>query len=402
MTKPAIYLDHNATASMRPQARDVMAALLGEPLNASSVHGPGRKARAVIEDARKKIAEALNCFHGEIIFCGSGTEANNLALNQVSGLRLQVSAIEHASVLKAAKQRRPGVGRDIIAVNESGVIDLAALDRALSNPSSCDLIAGSSLADKLDAAVKPQHDGGKYKTLISVMLANNETGVIQPIREVVEIARKYGALVHCDAVQALGKIPLDFSALGVDMMTVSAHKMGGPVGAAALVVRDKLPISPLLLGGGQEKNRRAGTENVAAIAGFAKAVELIDLGHMRQLRNWLDEMEKNISSPFQWGENIIGARALRLPNTSCIAMPGVPSETQLISFDLEGIAVSAGSACTSGRIEPSHVLKAMGVEDALAGTAIRVSGGWNTQETDIKAFARAWKTLYQRTAGRAA
>ena len=351
-----IYLDYNATAPLRPQVIERMSELMAAPSNASSVHSYGRAAKKTLEDARKTIAEAISAFPNEVVFCASGTEANNWALSSQPTRQVLVSAVEHSSILK----RHPGAGRDDnIAVSSDGIIDLNALSAMLSE-----------------------------NMLVSVMLANNETGVIQPIQEIAALCKQRGALLHCDAVQALGKIPLDFTHLGVDMMTISAHKMGGPLGAAALIVRQNLATQPLLMGGGQELGRRAGTENIPAIAGFAQAVELIDLAHMQQLRAWLNELEE--------GAITFGKEAPRLPNTSCIAMPGVSSEVQLMNFDLQHIAISAGSACSSGRIEPSHVLLAMGVDKALAGNAIRVSGGWGTKKAEIDQFKDAWNVLKNR------
>jgi cysteine desulfurase len=349
-----VYLDYNATAPLRPEVTRRMQELLSQPLNPSSVHSFGREAKKHLESARKTLADALSAWPNEIIFTASGTEANSTALCGIPGRRLLVSAVEHISVLQRSETRIP--------VSGEGIIDLAALD--------------AMLADKTPA-------------LVSVMLANNETGVIQPINDVSVICKKHNALLHCDTIQALGKVPVDFGALGCDMMTVSAHKFGGPVGVAALVVRRDLPVTPLLKGGGQELGRRAGTENVAAIAGFTVAVEKIDFGHMRKLRGWLDMMEQQMADVF-------GASAARLPNTSCVAMPGVSNEVQLMDFDLKGFAVSAGSACSSGRIEVSHVLTAMGISKPLASSAIRISGGWATTEDDIKAFTETWQQVQQR------
>jgi len=364
----SIYLDYNATAPVRPEVILRMQALLATPANASSVHRYGREAKKHLEDARKTIADSVAAWPNEIIFTATGTEANAMALRG-TGRRVLVSAVEHSSIL-----RHPGVGRDpmspqasqppafagmTIPVDSNGILNLTALDAILEGP----------------------------PALVSVMLANNETGVIQPIREIAELCKKHGALLHTDAVQALGKIPVDFGALGVDMMTISAHKCGGPVGAAALVVRRDVAITPLFPGG-QELGRRAGTENIPAIAGFAKAVELFDLDHMKKVRGWLDALEE--------GQTVFGKSAPRLPNTSCIVMPGVGNEVQLMDFDLKGFAVSAGSACSSGRIEPSHVLAAMQVPENVAKSAIRVSAGWKTTENDIISFADAWKNTYNR------
>jgi cysteine desulfurase len=339
MRSPAVYLDHNATAPVRPEVIARVAEVLAQPANPSSVHSYGRHAKKILEDSRKTIAEAISAFPNEVIFTACGTEANTLALK---GKKVIASAVEHSSVLKHAAEKIP--------VDANGIVDLAKLDAML---------------------------GGNV--IVSVMLANNETGVIQPIREVHAICKKHGALLHVDAVQALGKMPLEFMG---DMMSIAAHKMGGAVGAAALVVRQDLPIQPLLIGGGQELNRRAGTENLAAIAGFAKAVELIDLSHMKKIRGWLDEMEKD--RPVVFAKN-----ADRLPQTSCITIANTTQEVTLMKLDLAGFAVSAGSACSSGRIEPSHVLLAMGVEKNVAASAIRISAGWNTTEDEIRKIGQA-------------
>lgn len=340
------YLDYNATAPLRPQVIARMHEALQVPANASSVHSFGRAAKKILEDSRKTIAEHISAFPNEIIFTSCGTEANAMALR---GRRIIASAVEHSSVLKHAAEKIP--------VDKDGVADLAALDA---------MLAKSAPA------------------IVSIMLANNETGVVQPIREAAGICKKYDALLHVDAVQGLGKIPVEFASLGAHMMSIAAHKMGGPVGAAALVVRQDLPIQPLLIGGGQELNRRAGTENIAAIAGFSKAVELIDFKQMQQLRAWLDAMEQKLSHAA-----VFARGAARLPNTSCLAVPGTTQEVQLMKLDLKGFAVSAGSACSSGRIEPSHVLLAMGVEKPLAGSAIRISGGWNTTREEIENITAA-------------
>lgn len=356
------YLDYNATTPALPQVLEIVKELHSFPLNPSSVHAGGRKAKQVLDSARRTLAEVIGAFPAEIIFTSSGTEANNWAIRSFSGEIVLASSIEHSSVLKTAQQRN----HILVPVTADGIVDL----------------------EKLKEIVKD-----KKNFLVSVMLANNETGVVQPIQEIAALVHEAGGLLHCDAVQAFGKIPVDFTALGCDMMTLSAHKMGGTLGAAALVVKNGLPLQPFITGGGQEQNRRAGTENAAAIAGFAKAAELIDFGHMAQIRHWLDEFEMKVAA---LGGQIIGKNAPRLPNTSCIVMPNVTAETQLISFDLEGIAASAGSACSSGRIEASHVLKAMGMETAQATTALRISGGWATTQKDIDILTSAWEKLFRR------
>lgn len=348
-----IYADYNATAPVRPQVRDVIAEILYQPMNPSSVHAFGRVAKKYIEDARRVIGEAVSAFPNEVIFVGSGTEANAMALRGFPGKTLIASAVEHSSVLKYADH--------LIPVDHNGVVDIAALD--------------ALLKEKPDA-------------LVSVMLANNETGVIQPVAEVAKICKQHGVLLHVDAVQGLGKLVVDFTALGADMMSIAGHKMGGAVGAASLIVRQDLAIAPLFIGGGQEKNRRAGTENVAAIAGFAKAIELIDLSHMQQCRRWLDELEASRDNMV-----ILGKDAPRLPNTTCLALPHLTQEVALMKLDIAGYAVSAGSACSSGRVEPSHVLLAMGIDPKLAGSAIRLSIGWQTVEDDVIRLREALASL---------
>jgi len=405
-----VYLDYNATAPVRPQVLDVMQQVQAVPANPSSVHSFGREAKKKLEDSRKIIAEAIGVFTNEIIFTATGSEANNMALRAVAGSRILVSAVEHSSVLKPSPLEGEGWvggdpensgsiirgttpllnpppqgGRKFIPVDHNGIIDLSVLEKTL-------------------------RDG--LPSLVSIMLANNETGVIQPISDIAKICKKHGALLHTDAVQALGKIPVDFGLLGCDMLTLSAHKMGGPVGAACLVVRQNLPISPMILGGGQELNRRAGTENIPAIVGFAKAVELIDFSQMELLRGWVQEMEDSLK-PSPAGRGLgeggttstsdsphpsplpVGEGVERLPNTSCLVMQGVSGEVQLMNFDLAGFAVSSGSACSSGRIETSHVLAAMGLGDA-AKQAIRVSGGWNTKQQDIEDFTKVWQQTFAR------
>ena len=352
------YLDYNATAPARPQVLEVVREYQGLPLNASSIHANGRKAKAIISHSRKILAEIIGVFPSEIIFTGSGTEANNWVLRALHAMPVFVSAIEHASILKTARY----LGNyTIIPVTALGIVDMDAL------------------AQMLTHQVPP--------FLVSVMLANNETGIIQPIRDIAKLVHEKGGLLHTDAVQAMGKIALDVNTLECDMMTVAAHKMGGIIGAASLIVKNTIMLHPLFIGGGQEANQRAGTENVTAIAAFAKAAQLIDIHFMQQLRGWLDAIEV---------ETVIGKDSARLPNTQCIIMPNVPAEIQLMHFDLDNIAVSSGSACSSGKVEPSHVLKAMGMEEKEITNAIRVSGGWGTKHEDIKAFAESWKKLYKR------
>lgn len=361
-----IYLDYNATAPMLPSVKDAMASLLGEPLNASSVHAGGRKAKKLLEDARRDIAQALGAFPNEVLFTASGSEANNMVLRAFKDRPLLVSAIEHASIAKTGKL----LGAAVIPVDENGVVQREAL------------------ASQLAALGKP--------ALVSIMLANNETGVIQPIAELSEIVHQHDGLLHVDAVQGLGKITVDWGLLKADMLTISSHKVGGPLGAAALLIRADLPIQPLITGGGQELGRRAGTEDIAAIHGFATAVKEVascaDAKRQLLLRKVL---ETSIRSAAPNARQYVFT-APQLPNTLMLAMPGVSAETQLMYFDLSGIAVSAGSACSSGRIEPSSVLLAMGVKSEEAATAIRISLGWGTTEEEIHNFVEIWKTAFDK------
>ncbi len=365
MSKRSIYLDYNATAPMRPTVRECMLEALTLPLNPSSLHRMGAEAKKRLDAARKTIADAICVFPNEIIFTASGTEANTLALRGFQGRPIVTTVTEHASVANTASL----LGAATVKVYNCGKIILPMFEKTL-----------QSLG-------KP--------ALVSVILANNETGVIQSMREIADIAHHYGALVHCDAVQAFGKIPLDMGLLGVDMMTISAHKVGGPVGIAALVLRNDIPIKPLFAGGRQELGRRAGTESVALIKAFAKLAEEVasasDAARLEAMRNAM-EYRLMTCSPFL----AAAGDEPRLPNTSMICMPGVPSETQLMHFDLAGFCVSAGSACSSGRIEPSHVLTAMGKTKEEAGQYIRVSTGWDTKEADVEAFTDCWLELYQR------
>lgn len=354
------YLDHNATASLRPEARDAMVCAMDCTGNASSIHGEGRAARKLIDDAREQVARAVGVIAPMVVFTSGGSEANNMALKGASAERLIVSAVEHPSVLEAAKASGKTV--ETVPVDPNGIVDLAALERMMNGP----------------------------KALVSVMLANNETGVMQPLAEIVRLAA--GHLVHTDAVQALGKVPVNFGLLGVDMMTLSAHKLGGPVGAGALVIRDGLAVEPLIHGGGQELRRRAGTENLVALAGF---------GAVAQARTNVQALRDRLEDTLE-GAVIFGRGAERLPNTTCFAMPGMHAETLLMAFDLEGIAVSSGSACSSGKVATSHVLAAMGVAPEISRAALRVSLGWDTTNNHIDHFIAAWRKIVSRHKARAA
>ena len=375
MTTPPVYLDYNATAPLRPVARAAMVDALDRTGNPSSVHRFGRDARRIVEDARRDVARLAGAGPEEVVFTSGGTEANAMALvGALVGAEcraLLASAIEHDSVLRSVA---PDGGAALLPVTADGRLDLAELERRLAD------------------APAP--------ALLSVMGVNNETGVVQPISDVVAVARRYGAIVHCDAVQAAGKLPLDFAASDLDLMSLSAHKLGGPHGVGALVVRDGLRVASLLRGGGQERRRRAGTENVAGIAGFAAAARaaMDDLPETHRLAALRDRLEAELRRICPTAV-IYGADAPRVGNTTCVAMPGVQAETQVIAFDLAGIAVSAGSACSSGKVTASHVLQAMGAAPVEAGEAVRASLGWATAPEDVDRFVDAWAQLHRRTAG---
>lgn len=360
-----IYLDHNATTTIRPVAVDAVRDALMLTGNPSSVHRHGRLARRIIEDARDDIGQFVGANPNDVLFTGCGTEANNLALRGAPVENYFTSTIEHPAVLMANDKSQ------LIAVNADGLVDLEVLDQLLSAASG--------------------------RSLVSVMLANNETGVIQPISDVVRIAKQHNALVHCDAVQGAGKIAIDMTALGLDLMSLSAHKFGGPQGVAALIAKAGLDMAPILRGGGQERRMRAGTENVAGIAGFGAAAREAanGLDQMAQLSMWRDQLIADIRrlAPVR----VFGEASERLANTVCIAMPGVSAETQLMAFDLAGISVSSGSACSSGKVEASHVLAAMGVDTEEALSAVRVSFGWNSEAEDVRKFVDAWAKIYAKT-----
>jgi cysteine desulfurase len=368
--RPSVYLDHNATTPLRAQAADAMREAMGSFGNPSSVHRHGRLARKLVEDAREQVARLVGADPANVIFTGSGTEANALALRGAGRDSVLVSAVEHVSVLGAVD------GARIIPVDADGVVRLDALDEMLAS------------SDR--------------PGLVSVMLANNETGVLQPIGEVAALARRHDTLVHCDAVQAAGKIALDVASLGVHLMSLSSHKLGGPAGVGALVVDPSVPLSPLLRGGGQERGRRAGSENVLGIVGFgAAAAAAAECGDSARLAALRDGLERRLEAICP-SARLFGADAPRLPNTSCIGMPGVSGETQVIAFDLAAVSVSAGAACSSGKVSPSHVLKAMGVGENIAAAAVRVSMGGTTEPADVGRFVEVWSGIYGRARARRA
>jgi cysteine desulfurase len=374
-----VYLDWNATAPLRPQARDAMAAAMEVVGNPSSVHAEGRAARLILEEARERVAAAAGAEPRNVIFTSGGSEANALALSRAvehAGRTCDVaiaSGIEHVSVLAGGdfpSVERFGAGRD-------GVASIAGL------------------RERLNAA-----SAKGAKPLVALMAANNETGVVQPVREAADLAHAAGAVLHVDAVQALGKMPLDIKESGADLLAVSAHKIGGPMGVGALILgSDKIHVRASRFGGGQERNRRGGTENLVGIAGFgaavAEAVRDLD-GEARRLAGLRQRLEAGLRAI--WPETVIfgeNARSGRVANTLQFAVPGIKAQTALMALDLDGIAVSSGSACSSGTMKFSEVVKAMGYELEIAEGAVRVSMGWTTTEAEIDRFLKAWRKLSQ-------
>jgi cysteine desulfurase len=358
------YLDWNATGKLRPQALAAMTAALDVTGNPSSVHAAGRAARHLMEQARERVAALIGVSAREVVFTSGGTEANMLALSPALGDSLLVSAVEHPSVR--------GGGRfatvEEIPVTAAGVVDLAALERKLA---------------------------GHTRPLVSIMLANNETGAIQPVMDASAIVHAAGGLLHVDAVQGPGRIACNFKALGADLMTLSSHKIGGPQGVGALIRHEELALDALIKGGGQERGARSGTENVAGIAGFGAAAEAVGAGfaeessRMRTLRDAFEVGLKAVTPDAV----IFSADTARLPNTTLFGLPGSRAETTVIAFDLEGVAVSSGAACSSGKVAPSHVLAAMGVGVDLSNNGIRVSLGYATNDNDVQTILKAWAKL---------
>jgi len=360
----AIYLDHNASTTVRPQAAQAVVDALSICGNASSVHRFGRLTKRVLEDARERVAALVEVKPSQVIFTSGGTEANNLACCGSGYERVLASSVEHASVLNVSDRVEE------VPVDDEGRLNLDALSAQLSTE--------------------------QGSTLVSVMYANNETGVIQPVKEIAERVRAGAALFHCDAIQSAGKFAFSFADTGADLLSLSAHKIGGPQGVGALIVRDGLNLAPLIHGGGQELRKRAGTENLPGIAGFGAAAEaaLATVEAFQRLKTLRDRLETQIRqlAPV----TVFGAGVERLVNTSCFTMPGVDSEVQIMGLDIAGVAVSAGSACSSGKVEPSHVLRAMGVDEQQAGSAIRVSFGWDSKDGDVDRFVEAWGNVYSR------
>ena len=353
---PRAYFDYNASAPLRASARAIMIEAMDVVSNPSSIHADGRAGRKYIETARRVIGETLDVSPNQIIFSSSATEANNTIIKGFSGKRILVSASEHLSVLET------GTAVTIIPIDENGIVKLDELEKLL--------------------RAEPTH-------LVSVMYVNNETGVINPIADIAKLAHAHGALFHCDAVQAYGRIAFTRQSIDADLITLSSHKIGGPMGAGAILFKPQTPVPVLIHGGGQERRQRAGTENFAAIAGFgaASAEAVNTLSNFEKLAAWRDEIEAHLIST---GCSIFGQAAPRAGNTISFAHPAKDSQTLLMALDVNGTSLSSGSACSSGTIQPSHVLKAMNVAPDLIKGALRLSMGWNTTRGDIDFFLRIW------------
>ena len=368
MNPRRVYLDHNATAPLRPEAREAMVAAFDVLGNPSSVHWEGRQARKTLEDARERVAALLGAAPADVVFTSGATEANNWVLSQ-DWQTVFVPLIEHDSVLTPA------------SANGARVVDLPA-----------------DHSGRTDVAAIAEHvlcsDVALDRALLTLQLANNETGVVQPLSEATAFCKAHDLTVHTDAVQAAGRIDIDFAELGVDSMSLSSHKIGGPAGVGALVMREGCEFSALIAGGGQERRRRSGTENIAGIAGFGAAAECAarDVATMARLSTMRDRLEQALSAHTPEAV-VIAGDSERLANTTCVSLPGRSAETLLIKLDLAGVAVSSGAACSSGKVGASHVLAAMGTSPDIARGAIRISLGWTTSDDDVDTFLRTWNSV---------
>ena len=369
-----VYLDYNANTPIKPEVIDLVCEVMHAVGNASSVHSYGRHMRSYVETARERVAAMTGVNPNQVIFTSGATESNNAVLKQFRGGRILVSAIEHAAVRNVLPDEV-----ELIPVTKDGVIDIEAFTKML--------------------------DEGEPPVLVSVMMVNNETGVIQPVGEIARMAKAKhkDVFVHTDAVQASGRIPIDFPALNVDYMSLSGHKVGGPQGIGALISAPGVPVAKFMHGGSQEKHQRSGTENVAGIAGFGMAAQLAVSGleKYQQLAQWRDRLESEIKK-IAPEMRVFGQNVPRVANTTALCLAGLPAETQLMSLDLDGIAVSSGSACSSGAFKPSPILQAMGASDSEAASTLRISTGWNSRESDIDRFIESWANIYERVAGKAA
>ena len=357
-----IYLDYNATTPIREEVKQRMLEVMGPPLNSSSVHSYGRKAKSYLQNARNSVSNLINANNDQIIFTSGGTEANSMIMQ--SSKRPLISSVEHDAVIASS------FNPEFIEVNSDGVVSL----------------------NKLESKIKLINPD-----IISVMWANNETGVIQSIKEIVKIAKKFKIHVHCDAVQAVGKIKVDFKSSGLNSMAISSHKIGGPVGVGALIISDPFNINPIIFGGGQERGHRSGTENLIGIVGLGSASDLVskDSELITNIALKQKQFEKLLRDNL-CDIKIFGDNVERLPNTTCVYMPHLEANAQVIALDLEGYAVSAGSACSSGKVKSSHVLKAMNAEFA-SNKSIRISSGWQNNQNDLEKLAHAYIELYKRS-----
>lgn len=360
-----VYLDYNATAPMRPEIRDLVIQVMEGVGNGSSVHAYGRVARRYIETARGQVADLCGVEPEQVTFTSGATESINTVLYHYRDKHVLVSGIEHPAVLQSAPHSEK------IPVTTDGVIDLNALE------------------DLLKAAPS---------ALVCIMLVNSETGVIQPITEAAKLVHDHGARLFVDAVQAAGRIDISLNKLGADYMALSAHKIAGPQGVGALITKSGIETPRFMLGGGQEKNCRAGTHNTAGIAGMGLAAQIAkeNIAQYETITKMRDDMEAKIRALTN-GIKIYGDHAPRVGNTSNIGLHGVPAQTQMMALDLDGIAVSSGSACSSGSFKPSHVLTAMGADESEAKSALRISIGWNTTQGDIDAFLDSYTKIIKRT-----
>lgn len=358
-----IYLDHNATTTLHPAARTAIIEALDCFGNASSIHAHGRAVRTLLEEARSRVVDFFAVKPSQVVFTSGATEANNMLMKGFQG-QVITSEIEHDSILEANKSAQR------CRVNAQGVIDLGHLE------------------DLLKTSDEP--------TLVSIMAANNETGVIQPLAKIVALCRQYGAKLHSDVVQIIGKADLDWADLNLDFMSISGHKIGALQGIGALIVNEHIPVQPLVRGGGQERYYRSGTENVVGIVSLGAAIETCrsqDWSEVKRLRSHLEEQLLQVCPEL----TVFSNKANRLPNTTCFATPAIASNTQVMHFDLMGISVSAGSACSSGKVKTSHVLKAMGITEPMLESSLRVSLGQTTTEQDINRFIDIWRQLFERT-----
>ena len=360
-----IYLDYNAKAPLRPEVREAMAIAMDLDGNPSSVHGPGRKARMHIDTARRQVADFINCEAEEIILTSGATEANVTALSGTKAQRRMIAADAHPSLISELAPDKDV----LLPIHTNGLINLDALEALLK-------LYGSN-------------------AIVAILWVNNETGVIQPVSDIARLTKTYGAWLHIDAVQALGRVEINFRELGAQSLSLSAHKIGGPLGCGALILHAHNDILPLIRGGGQERRRRGGTENTIAIIGFGEACTCAkrDFAKFQDLKILRDRLEENVIAACPKAV-IIGRQTPRVGNTTLISLPGISAETQLMKLDLSGIAVSSGAACSSGSVRSSHVLDAMGHPQRIATSAIRVSLGWNTTTEDIACFERAYLRMY--------